>query len=146
MDNEEPISFEIEGELRFVEEIWGPTDAQRRYEPVTTLSGALGNTEVGDGGLFKGRGPIQLTGRANYRRFGDLLPIASAPRSKAPSGAGEGVTPGETSRATGVRAKETLTYFFAGGFAVSTILRSKAPSLSTKKTHSDALSQDVVCR
>ena len=63
------------GELRFMEEIWGPTDAQRRYEPVTKLSRALGNTEAGDGRLFKGRGPIQLTGRANYRRFGDLLSV-----------------------------------------------------------------------
>jgi predicted chitinase len=63
------------GEFRFMEEIWGPTDAQRRYEPTTKLSEALGNTEAGDGRLFKGRGPIQLTGRANYRRFGDLLSV-----------------------------------------------------------------------
>jgi predicted chitinase len=63
------------GQFRFMEEIWGPTDAQRRYEPVTKLSQALGNTEAGDGKRFKGRGPIQLTGRANYQRFGGLLNV-----------------------------------------------------------------------
>jgi predicted chitinase len=63
------------GQFRFMEEIWGPTDAQRRYEPVTTLSQNLGNTEPGDGKRFKGRGPIQLTGRANYKRFGDMLNV-----------------------------------------------------------------------
>ena len=75
------------GEFRFMEEIWGPTDAQRRYEPVTTLSKTLGNTGPGDGKLFKGRGPIQLTGRANYQRFGDLLQvdlIADPPRAAKP--------------------------------------------------------------
>ena len=61
------------GQFRFMEEIWGPTPAQRRYEPVSTLASNLGNTQVGDGKLFKGRGPIQITGRANYQRFGDLL-------------------------------------------------------------------------
>ena len=61
------------GELRFMEEIWGPTPAQRRYEPPTTLAEKLGNTEPGDGRRFKGRGPIQITGRSNYKRFGDLL-------------------------------------------------------------------------
>lgn len=63
------------GEFRWMEEIWGPTTAQRRYEPVTELARRLGNTQSGDGKRFKGRGPIQLTGRANYRRFGDLLGV-----------------------------------------------------------------------
>lgn len=63
------------GQFRFMEEIWGPTDAQKRYEPVTRLSQDLGNIDAGDGKRFKGRGPIQVTGRANYRRFGDLLGV-----------------------------------------------------------------------
>jgi putative chitinase len=75
------------GQLRFMEEIWGPTPAQRRYEPPSTLADQLGNTDAGDGLRFKGRGPIQITGRANYRRFGDLLGIdlvAAPPRAARP--------------------------------------------------------------
>ncbi len=63
------------GQLRFMEELWGPTPAQLRYEPASTLATALGNTQAGDGHRFKGRGPIQITGRANYHRFGDLLAV-----------------------------------------------------------------------
>ena len=75
------------GELRFMEEIWGPTAAQRRYEPPSTLATKLGNTEMGDGKRFKGRGPIQITGRVNYTRFGDLLGLdlaADPPRAGVP--------------------------------------------------------------
>ena len=63
------------GQFRFMEEIWGPTDAQRRYEPSSTLATRLGNNQPGDGKRFKGRGPIQITGRANYDRFGKLLDV-----------------------------------------------------------------------
>jgi predicted chitinase len=75
------------GEFRWMEEIWGPTSAQRRYEPPADLAKRLGNVQPGDGKRFKGRGPIQLTGRANYQRFGKLLGIdlvAAPERAAAP--------------------------------------------------------------
>ena len=49
----------------------------------------LGNTQPGDGVLFKGRGLIQLTGRANYREVGARLDL---PLENEPHRAAEPVT------------------------------------------------------
>lgn len=41
------------------------------YDPGTDQGGKLGNTLIGDGARFKGRGSIHLTGRANYGSYSE---------------------------------------------------------------------------
>lgn len=66
---------EESGELRYMEELWGPTEQQLKYEPPNPVATQLGNTQPGDGTLFKGRSPLQITGRYNYTKYGKLLNI-----------------------------------------------------------------------
>lgn len=61
------------GRFQYMEEIASGAAYEGRRD--------LGNTQAGDGRRFKGRGPIQLTGRANYRAAGVRLglPLESQP-------------------------------------------------------------------
>lgn len=56
-----------------------------KYEPPTLLGQRLGNTEQGDGYRFRGRGYVQITGRANYARMSDLLGETVGDLAAAPS-------------------------------------------------------------
>lgn len=78
--------------LRYLREIWGNTEAQRRYErdfskpwpkdaAQAKLPGyganrkafGLGNRNKGDGQRFAGHGDLQITGRTNHARVRDRL-------------------------------------------------------------------------
>jgi hypothetical protein len=63
------IAIETARSFLPIAEYGGPAYFTRLYEGRVDL----GNTELGDGARFHGRGFAQLTGRANYRHYGGLL-------------------------------------------------------------------------
>ncbi len=60
------------GELFYTEEIASGADYEGRLD--------LGNTQFGDGVRFKGRGYIQITGRANYTQIAQVFGIPCVAR------------------------------------------------------------------
>lgn len=46
-----------------------------KYSAGTAIGKRLGNTQPGDGFLYRGRGYVQLTGRANYAKAGAKLGV-----------------------------------------------------------------------
>jgi predicted chitinase len=59
------------GSFKHMEEIWTNTKAQRNY----WHNKNLGNKSKDDGYRYRGRGYIQLTGRYNYKHYGDLIGV-----------------------------------------------------------------------
>ena len=75
------FKWETAHTMKPIDEIGSDARFNRLYGPQTKVGKRLGNTKEGDGALFHGRGYVQLTGRANYKRMEGITgqPLTSNP-------------------------------------------------------------------
>ena len=69
------FKWETAHSMRPIDELGSNSYFNRRYGPQTKVGKVLGNTKVGDGALFHGRGYVQLTGRRNYTKAKKLTGV-----------------------------------------------------------------------
>ncbi|WP_407062592.1 glycoside hydrolase family 19 protein [Burkholderia gladioli] len=63
------------GRFLWLREIWGPTPAQRAYDPPAAKAAELGNKQPGDGFRYRGGGLLQITGLYNFRTMGQKIGV-----------------------------------------------------------------------
>ena len=66
-DKDGNIRMTKEGQVKFFNIYYNDKYRGKDYK--------LGNTKEGDGFRFRGRGPIQLTGKNNYKKYGDMIGV-----------------------------------------------------------------------
>ncbi len=63
------------GNFSPIKERGGPAYFTKLYEENVKRAADLGNTQPGDGAKFRGRGFVQITGRANYTNYGRAIGV-----------------------------------------------------------------------